>query len=180
MFLPVLAALALFAAAGYQLTFPVISILPAKSDLAPRRVRDPAPPRVAEYPAILEKPIFAPDRKPDPREMAIAGGMAGYEVLGTAIAGDTSTAVIRTPAGSIERVRPGEDLDGWKLVSVGPRELTLERNNEHRILTVTQQPPVVAAAPPAKPAGEDDGSDQGDQSDQSNQAQDDQNNGLSP
>lgn len=175
--MPVLAALALLVAVGYQLTFPAISVLPAKSHLAPRRVREAVAPRVADYPAILGKPIFAPDRAPDPREMAIAGGMAGYAVLGTAIAGDTSTAVIRTPAGTIERVRPGEDLDGWKLVSVGPRELTLERNNEHRILTVTQQPPVVAVVPPAKPAG---GDDAGDQTDQGDQAQDDQNNGLSP
>jgi len=175
-FLPAAAAAALLSALVFQLTFPAISSLPPKSDLAARRVREPMVAVAMEYPAILKSPIFAPDRAPDPREIAIAGGMAGYAVLGTAVAGDTATAIVRTPSGTVERVRPGEDLDGWKLISVTQRELTLERNNEHRILTVTQQPPVFVP-PPAKPANSDDADDQSDQTDQT---ADDQNNGLSP
>jgi len=180
-FLPALAAASLLVAASFQLTFPPISNLPPKSDLAPRRVREPAGPQVAEYPAILKKPIFAPDRAPDPKDMAISGSMTGYAVLGIGLAGDAATALIRTPSGTIERVRPGEDVDGWKLLSVGPSELTLAKDNEHRILTVAPQP--VAPPVPVKPASvtSDDQSD--DSTDDQNATNDDDsqnNNGLSP
>jgi hypothetical protein len=172
-FVPGMAAFALLGAMGFQLACPEVSTLPLKTDLAPRRVRIPAAASAADYPAILNIPIFAPDRAPDLHEMAIAGGMAGYALLGTAVAEDIATAIVRTPSGTIERVRPGEYLDGWKLVSVTQRDLMLENNHEHRILTVIPSTPVLVA-PSANPAS------LGDADDQSHQTHGYQNNGLSP
>jgi hypothetical protein len=175
---PAVAAVALFAGVGFQLMFPGQSSLPATSDLAPRRVREPAAPQAGHYPFILQQPIFAPDRAPD-KELAAEGAMSGYTVLGIAVAGNNATALVRTPGGVIERVGPGQDVDGWKFIAADPHQLTLGRGNERRILTVPQPQPQAAAALPAKAADDSSGSDDSSDTD-SDQSSDDQNNGSSP
>jgi hypothetical protein len=181
---PAVAAFALFAGAGFQLMFPAVTTLPAASDLAPRRVREPAAPQTGAYKFILQQPIFAPDRAPD-KELAAEGAMFGYTVLGIAVAGSNAAALVRTPSGTIERVGPGQDVDGWKFIAADPHQLTLGRGDERRILTVPQPQPQAASTLPVKPAADDgSGGDTDDeQSDTtgSDQNSDDQNNsGMSP
>lgn len=147
----------LTAAAGLQLVLPSSTVLPPPSELAPRHPREPQASPVPEYPAILNTPIFAPDRKPDESAVPVAGGMNGFEVLGIATAGDAATAVVREPTGMVQRLKPGEQVQGWVLVSVELHQLTFERNKERRVLMLTKTPPPLL---PAKPAA-------GDNSDQS-------------
>ena len=48
-----------------------------------------------------------------------------HEVLGTAIAGDVSTALLRDSMGRVIRVKPDESLQGWRVVSIDRTQLDL-------------------------------------------------------
>ncbi len=131
----------LLVAAGLQVTLPSATALPEPSDLAPRRAREPASPAVPSYPEILRSPIFTPDHKPDASVEPPAGGMGDFTVLGIATASDgVATALVKTPGGTITRVRPGEDMGGWKLVAVELNSLTFEHNGERHILPLEKKP----------------------------------------
>jgi hypothetical protein len=139
-----MAAIALVLTAGLQLALPSSVELPARP-----RVRAAAPTsapitRVAPltYAAIMAHPIFAPDRLPPPAEAEASGNLGGYEVLGTAIAGKTAAAaLLRDSGGEITRVKVGEEIDGWKLLSIAPEELVFDRNGERRSLNVDMTAP---------------------------------------
>jgi hypothetical protein len=144
--MPAMAATVLLLAAGLQLALPSGLSLPD----APRRPA-PAPAREvavatppSAYAAILAHPIFAPDRKPPPVEADASGNLNGYEVLGTAIAGaNTAAAILRDSEGEMTRVKVGETIDGWKLVSIAREALVFDRNGERRSLTVDMSAPKV-------------------------------------
>ena len=153
-----LATALLLVAAGLQLTLPSVSTLPEQSDLAPRRAREPASPAVPSYPEILRNPIFTPDRKADASVEPPAGGMGDFTVLGIATASDgVATAIVKVPGGTIVRVQPGEDLNGWKLVTVDLNALTFEHNGERHILPLEKKPlPAAPVLPLQNPAPTED------------------------
>jgi hypothetical protein len=93
-------------------------------------------PSEANYPAILERPIFAPDRAPILLAAQSSGNLAGYNVVGTAIAGTTSTALVRDMTGRVIRVKPDATLQGWRLVSIERSQLIFDRDGERRSLPV--------------------------------------------
>jgi hypothetical protein len=151
--IPVLATALLLVAAGLQLTLPSQTTLPVASDLAPRRARQPVDPVVPNYPEILRNPIFAPDHKPDASVEPPAGGMGAFTVLGIATASDgAATALVKTPDGTIQRVRPGEDMNGWKLVDVQLNSLTFEHNGERHILPLEKK--LLPPPPPPPPSAD--------------------------
>ncbi|HEY5047933.1 MAG TPA: hypothetical protein VII49_07950 [Rhizomicrobium sp.] len=130
--------------AGMQLVLPSTTKLPQQSELAPRRVHEPAQMAPQEYPAVLANPIFVPDRKPDASAVPVSGGMNGFSVLGIAVAGNKATAVVRGPGG-IQRLKTGDAMNGWKLVTVELDQLTFERNKERRVLMIAKgAPPEIA------------------------------------
>jgi hypothetical protein len=147
-----MATLVLLGVAGLQLALPSATRLPPDSDLVPRRAQEPATPQTPSFAIIFQDPIFAPDRKPDDTAIPVEGGMSGFTVLGIAMAGDAATAVVRGPDGTIERIKPGDEEEGWRLVSVAIDGLTFERNKERRVLMLVKAPPVAHAAHPG-PAG---------------------------
>jgi hypothetical protein len=105
----------------------------------------PAP----QYRAIMAHPIFAPDRAPPPAEAEASGNLSGVEVLGTAIAGKTAAAaLLRESDGTFARVKVGEEIEGWKLVSIAPDELVFDRNGERRSLEIDVEK-LKASAPKA-------------------------------
>jgi len=128
----------LLVGAGLQLALPSSTKLPDETELAPRRVHEPAALSTQEYPAMLANPIFAPDRKPDATAVPVSGGMNGFTALGVATAGDTATALVRGPGGVVQRLKPGDLMLGWKLVDVTLNQLTFERDKERRVLTISK------------------------------------------
>lgn len=139
----------LLVAIGLQFVLPSETPLPAPSGLAPRRAAEPRLPVAENYPAVLANPIFAPDRKPDATIEPPAGGMGDYAVLGIATAGaGMATALVRQPDGTITRIAPGGDLNGWKLVHVELNALTFEKNGERHILAIEKKPAASSLAPP--------------------------------
>ena len=141
-----MASIALLLAAGLQFALPSAVTLPAVSQQAPSMTQTVEPVRAAlsTYNAIMAHPIFSPDRAPPPAEADDASNLSGVEVLGTAIAGKTSAALVRDAEGEFTRLKVGEEIEGWKLVSIDPKQLTFDRNGERRSL-------VINATAPARP-----------------------------
>jgi len=144
-----MAATVLVLTAVLQFAVPSSSSLPDQPKLAaahPVEEADATPVAPKTYPAVMAHPIFAPDRAPPPAEADAAGNLSGVEVLGTAIRGKVAAAaLLRDSDGTISRLKIGEDIDGWKLVSIAPTELTFDRNGERRSLTVDITAPKQAA-----------------------------------
>ena len=139
---------ALFAALALQFVLPSASSLPETSDLAPRRAPLPAAMANLNYPVILARPVFAPDRKPVATATASVG-FEGYQVLGIGIAGaEKATVSLRGPDGKVQRVLFGDEFLGWKLTSVDRTQVVFERDGQRRVL-VLEAPgaPGAAAAP---------------------------------
>jgi hypothetical protein len=175
-----MAAIALVLAAGLQLALPSGVNLPAHPRAPATAPAEESPARVAstDYAAIMAHPIFAPDRAPPPAEAEASGNLSGYEVLGTAIAGKTAAAaLLRDSGGEISRVKVGEEIDGWKLLSIAPTELVFDRNGERRSLTVDITAPTKAgpggAAGSANRLGSSTSSDDSDDSEEDD-SEDDQ------
>lgn len=102
-----------------QLALPARTTLPADAALAPRRLPMPAPPMIPEYRAILQAPIFAPNRAPGEGGGG-AGGLQGLQLIGIAAAGRSASIIVRGQDGSTHVLRPGDSLQGWRLIAVAP------------------------------------------------------------
>jgi hypothetical protein len=138
--LPALAIAALLIAAGLQVAAPSSPALPEDAVLAPRRAPEPSEPAARNYAAVLARPIFAPDRAPVLLQAQTAGSLSGFEVIGTAVAGPISAALVRDATGRILRVKPDALLQGWRVVSIDRTQMILDRDGERRSLTVTAVP----------------------------------------
>jgi hypothetical protein len=128
-----------------QLSLPSSSVsLPetgvARPKAAAAAPADPPTPEEADYSAILQAPIFAMDRAPVILTAQPSGNLQGYDVIGTAIAGTTATALIRDATGRTVRIKPDGLLQGWRLVSIERAQLTFDRDGEKRTLPVETAP----------------------------------------
>jgi hypothetical protein len=138
--LPIVAAVLLVVTAGLQIAMPSTVDLPEDSPLAARRAPEPGEPVAANYAAVLARPIFAPDRAPVILQAQTAGSLSGYDVVGTAVAGNIAAALVRDATGRIIRIKPDAILQGWRVVSIDRTQLTLDRDGERRVLAVTTAP----------------------------------------
>ncbi|WP_241911896.1 hypothetical protein [Telmatospirillum siberiense] len=87
-----------------------------------------------EWPAIAERPLFSPNRRPGKAESVAASVLDGYLVLGIGIMGQTATALVKSPGGKPTRLLPGQKLDGWTLSAIEPMRLVFERSGEIGVL----------------------------------------------
>jgi hypothetical protein len=103
----------------------------------------------------LSAPIFTPDRRPGVVEAGIAAAvnpLDGYAVLGVAVGGSAATALVSTPGGAPRTVRPGETLEGWRLVSVERSKVTFDRDGARHSLVVGAPAESVTRAASGAPA----------------------------
>lgn len=125
-----------------QLALPYRTPLPADQSLAPRRPRPMAVAQLPTYSTLLQQPIFAPDRTPGGTGVKgganASGSLDDVTVAGIAIARGSATAVVRTSAGS-QTLKPGESLEGWRLVGMDTKHLSFARGDERRILTLGEK-----------------------------------------
>lgn len=129
----------------FQIALPWSERLPASSALALRPPPPVAVPPPGQYPVILAAPIFSPDRKPgeDTGSAPGANALDAYTALGVATGRGLATALVKGPGAGPQVIRPGQELEGWKLVGLDRNKLTFERNGARHVLTIG------AAASPA-------------------------------
>lgn len=97
-----------------------------------------APGNPAQYMAILDRPLFAPDRRPPPPPQPPApppppdplADLALYGVYGS---GEQGGILVKSD-GRLRRIRIGEGLGGWTVQSVQGRQVTLSSADETRTL----------------------------------------------
>ena len=156
---------------------PSSTSLPETTRSAPKPAAEPAEPVSQNYAAVLQRPIFAPDRAPVVLQAAATGNLNGFEVVGTAIAGNISAALVRDNTGRIMRVKPDAILQGWRLVSIDRTQLLFDRDGERRTIAVTAAPARAGAstqlATSAAKSSSDDDDDDDDSSSNSNNSNDD-------
>jgi hypothetical protein len=111
-----------------QFAMPFDAQLPQSSVLVPRRAHLDSERERQAHPEILQRPIFATDRQP------MMETMEGYTLLGTGIAGALSTAIVQGPDSRVQRLRPGDQLAGWQVVSITQNYLFFRRSKERRML----------------------------------------------
>lgn len=148
----------LILAAVAQFAMPSSAAVPTRhrAAVSQQAALETARPIPQMYRAIMAHPIFAPDRAPPPAESDDASNLSGVEVLGTAIAGNTAAALVRDSEGTFTRVKVGEEIEGWKLVSIESKLLTFDRNGERRTLNLDvarlkTQPAATGATGTVKP-----------------------------
>lgn len=97
----------------------------------------PTLPTVAERAEIVARPIFNADRRPDPPPAPPAPVVEApatppevrqtaplrLELVGVAISGDERVALLREDGGDILRLRPGDRVGDWVVVSVEQKDV---------------------------------------------------------
>jgi len=154
---PAIAAALLILAAVAQFALPSSAAVPPRhrATASQGSALETTRPIPQMYRAIMAHPIFAPDRAPPPAESDDASNLSGVEVLGTAIAGKSAAALVRDSEGTFSRVKVGEEIEGWKLVSIESKLLIFDRNGERRTLNLDvarlKTQPAAGTAGTAKP-----------------------------
>ena len=126
----------------------------------------PNPAAVATYPAVLERPLFNPARRPQPSASAPAAAPAPAAIeqvrLQGLVAGPALTGVMLEEQGKARFVRIGEAVAGWTLERVQARAAVFGRAGQQREIALevatgegarsSAQPGGPAAAPQNGPS----------------------------
>jgi hypothetical protein len=104
-------------------------------------------PALATYEDIVNRPLFNPDRLPDPVAPVAPGAtpVAGATSLGdlsqfrlVGIAGDgvTRLALVQKTGGSMMTLRPGDSLDGWTVADITAKGVAITGGGRKEFLTI--------------------------------------------
>lgn len=141
----------------------------APAPLKPELGKTPGPPPDAassnptRYLAMLERPLFAPDRRPPPPPAPPAppaalpppDPLANIQISG--IFSGASPGIIAQVDGKLRRVKVNEAIGPWTLKSVEGRNVTFAQGSDSRQLRLLYSrlgPPVVQAAVTNAPTGQ--------------------------
>ena len=121
-----------------------------------RRPRPVVAPVLPDYGAILQAPIFSPDRKPSEDDDAIAGSgpLNGFVAVGVAIGRNFATALVKGPDGSVRTLHRGDTIQDWRLMGIESSQLTFARDTARHVMPVGA--PAGASAPAASDNKDDD------------------------
>jgi hypothetical protein len=131
------------------------SAAPTSADERPAALL-PTPPR-EDYAAVVERPLFLPERRPPPDDVDDEGDEALAEEPAELGNIDLSAVVITPDAvkawvlpHSQERrwLRIGDEIDGWTLTHIGPDSLVLERQDERNEVVLRDYDNAPAPIPP--------------------------------
>lgn len=119
---------------------PPLAALPAQTSYSVAPVED--------FSAILERPLFSPNRRPPAEGVAtVAPSAPELEVtlIGVIISSEEQIAIVKVKdATSFARLGVGDTFQGWVLNSIEPSRITFQRGDveEHIELTYDVPPPV--------------------------------------
>lgn len=106
--------------------------------------RPPVPqfamPAIENYQAVLERPLFSPNRRP-PLEKPTIGGtnMFGFILTGVLIDNNLRIALLRRQGdGEVVRSREGEEIEGWTLRQVELDFIVIEKDGREEVLEANQ------------------------------------------
>ena len=139
-----------------------VELRPALPDVASRDAAAPAiaapaaapalPPRARWITVALERPLFAPDRRP-PREARVVGAGEALPRLAGTIRADATVLAIFAPAGDgkPQVIGPHGSIAGWTVADIADGSVTLARGTRTTVLRLSYAGGPPAPPPPAKP-----------------------------
>jgi len=93
-----------------------------------------AMPAIETYQAVLERPLFSPNRRPPPTAIAALKGF-NFTLMGVLIDKNLGLALLRRQGdGKDVRMRVGEEIEGWTLLEVALDFIVVERDGQEEIL----------------------------------------------
>lgn len=112
----------------------------------------------SEFAAILERPVFAPDRRPPPPPAPPAptpppDPLANIQIQG--IFSGANAGILARVEGKVRRIKVNEAVGPWTLKSIEGRDVTFGQGQETRKLRLDYArlaPPITQAAAPAAQA----------------------------
>ena len=117
-----------------------------------------APDARDNYVSIVERPLFRPDRKPEPpadeaTSPPVSEGateLTVFDLNAVLITPDIVSAWVQDPAQpKLRRLRIGDDLQGWSVTDIQEDRVLLERQGQQDALILRDySKPVPATAPP--------------------------------
>ncbi len=127
---------------------PLAPDLKVPTDTAPPAQQQSNP---AAYASILERPVFAPDRRPPPPPAPPAppDPLGNIQIQG--IFTGANVGILARVDGKVRRVKVNETVGPWTLKSISGREVTFTQAGESRQLQLAYAK-LGAAPPPAQPA----------------------------
>jgi general secretion pathway protein N len=111
-----------------------------------------------------DRPIFSASRRPPPRAVAAAPveeanvpappppveAPPPLSLVGAVVGeGDAIAILVNRNDQKVVRLRQGESLGGWSVISVQPREVTLKQGDRSEVLALQRPDGTAAALPPA-------------------------------
>lgn len=122
-------------------TAPVLEVI------APPALRMQPVPEVETFDVVSQRPLFNPERVPDPVPVVPAAGpgaaapsalgdLSEYRLVG--IAGDSQTqrALIRKAGGPATTYKPGDMLDGWTIEQISAAGVAISGGGRKETLTI--------------------------------------------
>ena len=116
------------------------------------------------YVSIIERPLFRPDRKPEPLSDEQPGPeipegsteLSAFDLNAVLITPDIVSAWVRDPAQpKLRRLRIGDDLQGWSVTDIQEDRVLLERQGQQDALILrdySKASPAAAPPPPVRKA----------------------------
>ncbi|MGB5734677.1 MAG: type II secretion system protein N, partial [Thiohalocapsa sp.] len=118
----------------------------------------PQPPK-EDYASVAERPLFIADRRPPPDEPEqedepepeVLTELDGMDLTAVVITPTTVSAWIRRPnEREVQRLRLGDDFEGWMVKTIEPDRVVLERQGETDQLVLRDYTKASAMAPPPR------------------------------
>ena len=142
---------------------PTIDPVPTVPSSQPQLLaRLEAPDARDNYVAIIEHPLFRPDRKPEPpADEALntpaseeSAELNAFDLNAVLITPDVVSAWVQDPAQpKLRRLRIGDDLQGWSVTDIQEDRVLLERQGQQDALILRDYSKVSpASAPPSTPS----------------------------
>jgi len=115
------------------------------------------PPPKEDYASVAERPLFLPDRRPPPDDPEpddetlpeTLTELDGMDLTAVVITPSTVSAWVRRPnQRETERLRLGDEFEGWTVKTIEPDRLVLERQGETDQLVLRDYANAPAFVPP--------------------------------
>lgn len=90
---------------------------------------------VQDWPQILSRPLFSPDRRPS-LQSSKPSSLDGFVVTGIAYSPQAVVLVLKSPTGKSLRLLPGHEVEGWTLQAVQPDRVLFRRAEETASLSL--------------------------------------------
>lgn len=115
-------------------------------------------PPVEEFAEFVDRPLFVEGRKPPPEEAPKQAAEAqdttplNLKLMGVLFSPSGEMAIVAEATGKNRRVKKGGTISGWRLVSLKPDRVTVQRGEEQRDLVLLKPRPKTGPPPgPGQP-----------------------------